>query len=64
MQKRESGCGLWGKIPVKLGPLFWKKSKETGILIGSFSYFAWGIYLIAGSSGFRNTWVEIEGQNS
>ena len=43
--------------------MLWK-NKETGIINGLFSNFAWGIHLKARSSGYRNTWVEIEGQNS
>ena len=62
-KKKQSGCGLWGKIWAKLGPMLWK-NKETGIINGLFSNFAWGIHLKARSSGYRNTWVEIEGQNS
>ena len=47
----------------KLGPML-RKNKETGIINGIFSNFAWGIHLKARSSGYKNTWVEIEGQNS
>ena len=51
-EKKESGCGLWGKIWAKLGPML-RKSKEIGISIGVFSYFVWGMHLKARSSGFR-----------
>ena len=52
-----------GQNWAKLGPMLWK-NKETGIINGLFSNFAWGIDLKARSIGYRNTWVEIEGQNS
>ena len=52
--KKESGWGLRGKIRAKLGPVLWK-NKETGIINGLFSNFAWGIHLKAWCSGYRNT---------
>ena len=53
-----------GKLGVvfeaKFGPMLWK-NKETGNSIEFFWYFAWGIHLQAHTSGYRNTWVKIEG---
>ena len=47
----------------QISPMLWK-NKETGIINRLFSNFAWGIHSKARSSGYRNTWEEIEGQNS
>ena len=41
-----------------------KKTKKLALSIGLFSNFASGIHLKAKGSGYRNTWMEIEGQNS
>ena len=62
-KKKESKCGLRGKICAKLGPMLWK-NKETGIINKPFSNFAWGIHLKARSSDYRNTCMKIEGHNS
>ena len=59
--KRVKWIGLWNKIWVKFGPMLWKK-KDTGISMGCFWYFAWGMHLQARSSGGRNTWVKINKQ--
>ena len=60
--KKESRYGLRGKIWAKLGPMLWKD--KTGIINGLFSNFSREIHLKARSSSHRNTWMQIEGQNS
>ena len=37
------------------------KKQRNWNINGDFSYFEWGIHLQARRSGYRNTWVEIEG---
>ena len=60
-KRKESGCDFRGKIWAKLGPVV---NRETGIANRLFSCFAWGVHLKEKGSGYRSTWVEIEGKNS
>ena len=52
------------KIVFNIVKKFKKKKKRIWHFSMVFSYFTWGMHLKARSSGYRNTWVEIEGQVS